>query len=860
MSVPQISRRERKSHLGRTLLTLLSVVMGVAVIVAVSMATKATRRAYGDLYETLTGKADLQVAAGLGTGFDQTLYVPINEIKDLSAVVPVVQRNTILYPPDKASDGDAPNRRAQVIVMGIDTSNKTSMSEFRLVEGEKLNNTGIVLEQAFAKQLDIKAGDSVKLLTKLSIKPVAIKVLGIVEPAGGSKPSQGMVYMTIKTAQKLFRMKDKDGVIYLDAIYLHVKDGVPIEKVQAEVAKLLPDGVRVEPPPSRSALADQSLMSMYQGLNLASSLSILVAAFIILNTFLMTVAQRQKQMAVLRAIGATKRQVMSMVLREGLWFGILGSTLGVALGIGGAMMLTKLIGRMFGGSMPQPELTLPICLAGLATGVGVSLLASFFPARSASKISPLLGMRDVISQDEAKPSYLWPAVGAVLVVISACVIVTAAYGFVPIWVSIVGVLLLFVSLVLVLPLLLIPAAKLLGAVIYPVFGFSGELAQRQLLRRRSRSILTMGVLFVSAATGIGTGVTVLNDSQDVDTWFERSVGGDFFVRAMMLDMGTGQTADLPPEVGEEIAAVDGIDKLFTARLVSTKLFTTKPDSEEVNEEYVVVMARQFPKTGSLYLDLREGEEENVRERLQQGDVVIGSVLSQRTGKEVGDTIEIDSKNGIQKLNVVGIANDYSAAGLIVYIDKEEAQQRLGITGVDVYIVRADESKLAKVEASLEKITKERGLMLQSFADLQRLVQGIKNGIVGSLWGLLALGFIVATFGIANTLAMNVLEQTREIGLLRMIAMTRKQVRQMIMAQAIILAILGLTPGIIAGLIMAVTSSQTTEIAFGHSSEFHWHFELLAVMVVAAGGIILFAAILPAVRAARLPPGIAVRYE
>lgn len=854
MSIPQISRRERQSHLGRTLLTLLSVVMGVAVIVAVAMATKATRRAYGDLYETLTGKADLQVVASLDDGFDQKLYIPINELKDLSAVVPVVQRPTILYPPDRVTDeaeedgasSDEPKRRAQAIVMGIDPKNKTSLSEFRLVKGENLGKQhGILLEHSFANQLDIKVGDTVKLLNKQKLKPFEIKVLGIVEPARGSKPNQGMVYMTISLAQYLFRMGGD-----LDAIYLHVKDGVPIEKVQAEVAKLLPEGVRVELPPSRSALADQSLMSMYQGLNLASSLSILVAAFIILNTFLMTVAQRQKQMAVLRAIGATRRQVMSMVLREGLWFGILGSSIGVALGIGGAMMLTKLIGRMFGGSMPQPELTPSICLAGFATGIGVSLLASYFPARSASKISPLLGMRDVISQDEARPSYLWPGVGAVLVVIAAGIIVSAAYGHVPIWVAIVGVLLLFVALVLVLPLLLVPAAKILGAVIYPFMGFSGELAQRQLLRRRSRSILTMGVLFVSAATGIGTGVTVLNDSQDVDTWFDRSVGGDFFVRAMMLDMATGQAAALAPEVGEEIAAVDGVDKLFTARLVKAKS----------DDELVMVMARQFPKSGSLYLDLREGEEQHVRERLQQGDVVIGSVLSQRTKKGVGDVIEIDSKNGKQKLNIVGIANDYASAGLVVFIDKEEAKKRLGITGVDVYVVRADKTKLAAVESSLAEIAKQRGLMLQSFADLQKLVQGIKNGIVGSLWGLLALGFIVATFGIANTLAMNVLEQTREIGLLRMIAMTRKQVRRMILAQAIILAILGLIPGIIAGLIMAVTSSQTTQIAFGHSSEFHWHFELLLVVVIAAGAIILFAAILPAVRAARLPPGIAVRYE
>jgi putative ABC transport system permease protein len=809
--------------------------MGVAVIVAVTMATKATRRAYGDLYETLTGKADLQVVATLGGGFDQRLYLPIVKVADLSAVVPVVQRPSILY---------FNGQRAQALVTGIDPKNEVSQQEHRLVEGENLGKQqGVVIEQAFAKQLGVKAGDEVKLLVRRGQVP--LKVLGIIEPTQGTKPSQGMVYMTITLAQYLFRMPGD-----LDAIYLHVKEGVEIEQVQAEIAKLLPTGVRVEPPPSRSALADQSLMSMYQGLNLASSLSILVAAFIILNTFLMTVAQRQKQVAVLRAIGATRRQIMSMVLREGLWFGIIGSTLGVALGVGGARLLTRLIGRMFGGSMPEPDFNWQIILAGFAAGVGVSLLASYFPARSASKISPLLGMRDVISQDEAKANLLWPLVGLILVIASSATIAVSALGYVPIWVSIVGVLLLFVSLVLMLPLVLAPASRLVGAIIHPLFGFSGDLAQRQLLRRRSRSVLTMGVLFVSAATGIGTGVTVLNDSQDVDTWFKRSVGGDFFVRAMMLDMATGKTADLPPEVGKELAAVDGVEKLFTARLVSTKS----------NDNYVVVMARQFPQEGPLYLDLRAGDEATIRAKLPEGAVVIGSVLSQRTGLTVGDSIELESEKGKQHLPIVGIANDYSAAGLIVYIDRNAAERLLGITGVDVYVVQADDSKLAAVEASLAEICKKHGLMLQSFADLQQLVQGIKNGIVGSLWGLLALGFLVATFGIANTLAMNVLEQTREIGLLRMIAMTRRQVRKMIVAQAIILAILGLVPGVVAGLIMAVTSNRTTQIAFGRSSEFHWHGELLVVMFISAVAIILFAALLPAMRAARLPPGVAVRYE
>jgi len=835
MKLAFLSWREFRSHAGRTLLSLLSIVVGVASVVSVAMATRATREAYADLYETLAGRAGLQIVASLGGGVDQQLVLPAQKLAGVESVVPVVQRATILR---------FKGQRAQALAIGIDPNNEVTKSDYPVAEGTWLKpEPGVLLETAFAKQLGVQVGDSIKLLVKRGL--VELPVVGLVAPAQGAAFSQGLLFLSISRAQYLFRIPKQ-----LDVIYLNLADGADEVAVQKAMAAELPEGVRVEVPPARSALADQSLMAMYQGLNLASSLSVVVASFIIMNTFLMTVAERTKQMAIMRAIGATRKQILWLIMREGLWFGISGTVLGLAAGVGAAALLTRLIGRLFGTSMPAPSFTPTTCVLGVLVGLGVSLLASLVPAWKAARIPPLQGMRQVASVSNRKSKPIIPLLGFLLLCAASAVVVAVIQHHLPFSYSIPGTLAIFIALVLMLPLIIEPAARVVGFLLLPILGFEGKLAQRQLLRHRARSILTLGVLFVATATGIGTSITVLNDSKDVDRWFERSIGGDFFVRAMMLDMRTGKTADLPASVGEEIQAIPGIEKVRMARFVSTKS----------KDDYVIVAARDFNPEDPLYLDLKQGDEKTLLDKLLQGSVVIGNVLSERMKLNVGDTIELESENGTHQLPIVGVANDYAAAGLVVYMERKLAEKMLGITGVDVYIVQAKDGRLPEVEKSLDEITKKYDLLLQSYADVKQLVYGTKNGIIGSLWGLLALGFIVATFGIANTLAMNVLEQTREIGLLRVIAMTRGQVRRMIVSQAIILGVSGLTPGLIAGIIMALVSNYTTHSAFGHAAEFHLHPALLLVVLIAASFVVVLAAVIPAIRAAGLEPAKALRHE
>ena len=189
-----------------------------------------------------------------------------------------------------------------------------------------------------------------------------------------------------------------------------------------------------------------------------------------------------------------------------------------------------------------------------------------------------------------------------------------------------------------------------------------------------------------------------------------------------------------------------------------------------------------------------------------------------------------------------------------------AEELLGVSGVDAYIIRAEKAKLAPVEAELQKFCQDNGLMLQSYAELVTYIDSMINGVLASLWMLLALGSVIAAMGLVNTLTMNILEQTREIGMLRVVAMTRNQVRRMIFAQDTLLGLLGLIPGAVAGIFVAYTISLSASAVLGHDVVFHFRPGLVIGCLLIGITIVMGSSLIPAERAARLKLASALHYE
>lgn len=832
----RVTLREVLTRPARALLTLLSIVIGVATVVSITIATSTTRLAYREMFASVTGRADLEVTADGGGSFPEAVLGQVETVPGVKAAVPLLQRPTVMH---------FNGRRAKLMALGIDPTRDEAVREYELAEGGFFHgDSGVLLEANFARSMGIAVNDEIKLVTPRGLRHV--QVAGLLHARGaGSYYLGGLVFMPIRAAQQAFAAR-----AHVDTVQIVLDDPANHAEAMAAVGRQLPTGIRVGRPATQTQLVEQTLKATNHGLLLATCFSLLLATFIILNTFLMNVTERRRQLAILRAIGATRRQVSRLLIAESLAMGAVGTALGIVVGLGGARLLTKALDQLLMTSMPSMNVTsLPFVLA-VVFGLGISLVGAWVPARRAGRLSPLEGIDGVVREDVGPSSRRLSLAGVFLSAASGSVIGACIFGWLPMEAGILAGVFLLIGFVLVIPAMLDGLLGLIDGASSLGTSVELRLAHRQIPRHHTRSVLTIGVLFVAASTGVAIANSVLDNMQNVKDWYRRAIVGDFFVRAMMPDMATGLSADLPEAVGDDLRGVPGITDLDTIRFVRAT----------AADQPAIVIVREFTSDAQVYFDLTRGDPSKVRSSLIEGDVVIGTVLALRTGLTVGDSISIDTRKGPRPFRIVGLANEYLVGGLAVYMERRVAKEWLGVEGVDGYIIRTGPEALASVQASLRKICDKHGVLLHSSAEIRQLIDGMTSQIDACLWGILILGFVVAAFGVFNTLTMNVLEQTREFGLLRVVAMTRRQVRKTILSQAMILGGAGLAPGVVVGLALAYLINLATMPAIGHPVEFRLHVVLVAGSFLGAFAMVLIAAWLPAQRAARLDLTEALQYE
>jgi len=329
---------------------------------------------------------------------------------------------------------------------------------------------------------------------------------------------------------------------------------------------------------------------------------------------------------------------------------------------------------------------------------------------------------------------------------------------------------------------------------------------------------------------------------------------------MMPDMATGTAPDLPDEVGTELADVaPALNVRYEGMsFIQAKVVPAQTGTEPLT---VIAVAREFKDPGTPPFDLIQGDDKRLRDQILGGEVVIGSVLSMKTGLKLGDKLPLETKEGIQQIPICGVANEYMVGGLAVHMARPYAERWLGVQGFDGYIVKVlPGGDPALVKSELETLAKKYDVLLMTNSDIKRAVHQFEQGTVWSLWALVSMGFVVAAFGVVNTLTMNVLEQTRELGLLRIVAMTRLQVRRTIVMQALIIGLVGLPPGIILGVAIAYVINLAMMPSFGHRVDFELHPWMLLGTATGALLIVLIAAIIPARRATRINVVEALHYE
>ncbi|MBL9124028.1 MAG: ABC transporter permease [Planctomycetaceae bacterium] len=840
MALWKYTSREITRRPGRTTLTLLGIALGVAAIVAVSITARTTRRAYRDMFESLTGRAALEVVAEGLTDFDPQSLTELTAIPGVEALVPVVQSPVALV---------GGSSSAGALALGIDPARDTATRKYVFREGRQVaSGDELVLPVSLADGQDLKLGDSLTLMAPTG--SARMKIVGLLEPQGAAGVAGGMiVFMPLQTAQRIFDVSGR-----VNSVQIVLAAGQSEQALERRIGAALPPGLVVQVPAMRGTLAQENLKSTEQGLSSMSFVSLVAGAFVILNTFLMNLGERRKQLAILRALGTTRRQLTRLLLREAFVLGLIGTAVGILFGWGASSAMASATQKLMGAPLPPIRLGLDTILLALALGPGMALGATLVPVRQAVRRPVLEGLGDERDVHD-RPQRRWPSLLGLGMVLSDLLLL---YGLFHRWFGPVTTAILIPAglgaflggTALALPLIFAPLERFVARLFAPFWGLEGRLALRQLNRRRTRTALTVGVLFIATVVTIGMGNSLLNNVSDVHEWSQRTVTSDFLIRSVMPDTGMVLAAALPPGLDERIGQLPGVGRVDRLSFVPIR----------TGGQQALLLARSFDFTKPIALDFDQGDEPALRAKLQAGEVVVGTVLAQRLKLQPGDKLTLNTQAGPRDVRVAGTTTEYTGGGMSFYMEYEAARRLLDFKGANVFMVTALPGEAGVLEQSLRKFCTDERLLLQSNAEFHAVVDWMMQGVLGSLWLLMALVFVVASLGIVNTLTMNALEQTREFGVLRAIGMLRGQLRKMVLAEALALGVISVLPAAVAGSGLAWLINVASRPLVGHPVEFRLTLWFVAACCVAAVLTAVLAAILPARRVARLEVVQALQYE
>jgi putative ABC transport system permease protein len=833
MRLRTCSVREVQRRPGRTLLTLLGITLGLATLVAVRLSLRTLSRTYRDLF-AFSGDHALEVTAPSRSGFDPRPLAGLASAAGVREVVPRIQGAVAL---------SGPSGGVTVVLVGIDPGRESDTWPLRQGHAPSSDEEAL-LDAGLADTLGLVPGQPLKLWSAMG--PCQLSLGGTLRPTGATAGTGGLLIVSLNTARRLLGL----GPGQVNCLCLRLDDGTDPEQVRKRLSGRLPANLLLQEPGAQGGLAHSTLLATEQGLSALSALALVTAAFVILNTFLLNLGERRRPLALLKTLGATRWQILRLILGEALLLGLIGAVLGGAVGTGLAVLLLEAMGRFLGIGLPELQLTAePYFLAGLL-GAVIPILAASVPAWQAARrpaLEVLLPRRNrtpsscpLPGADRGRRSVSW---GLLLLVLGLVPAAGLWNGWLPgpvgrdLLAPTLGLLL--AGTVLSFPLLLPPVLSLLGKL---PLGLTGNLALGQLIRHRTRTGLTAGVLFLTVAVAVSFGLSLRGLLADLRDWYRRTIVADFLVRASMPDSSFLLASALPENLGDELARLDGVSSVDRiAFLPATS-----------HGRSVLVLARTFPARGPLPLDLREGTVEQVRDGLRRGEAVLGVGLAAQAGLHAGDVFDLDTPHGPVQLRIAGTAAEFAGGGAALYLDWHAVRHLLDIPGTHVFLVSALPGRVADARVALRGYCTRRGLLLQTNEDLRDLIARLLTRVTGAIGALLVLVFGVASLGIVNTLQMNVRDQAREFGVLRALGLRQRQVWSVVMAQALFLGAVSLPAGLLAGMGLALLISEGSAVW----AQVPIPFRLDAVVLLGSCGValasVVLSAVLPAREAARQP--------
>ncbi len=846
----KVALRGLMAHKSRLVTTFLAVALGVAFIGGVLVLTDTMNRSFDDLFADVYRDTDAVVRS------DQTISSDFGDIRgriDASLLEDVRSADGVADA-DGSVDGFARviDRNGDPVgdpAMGAPTlggnwSDVDALNPFDLTDGRAPTSDGeIVIDLGTAKDTGFGVGDSVQVQTQTEAgeyEVVGVARFGAADSPGGAS----YVLWNTEEAQRLIGEEGK-----YSAIGAAADDGVS----QQDLATSIGDTLRADEDTgvevltgteiseeSASDIKDQ-LAFFTVFLLVFAVIAVVVGAFVIYNSFSIIVAQRTREMALLRAIGARRRQVRRALLVEAVVVGLVGSAIGFIVGLG----LAALLGNLF--ELPPGSLAiLPTSVTtAILTGLIVTVFSALVPAWRASRVPPLAAMREV-AVDTSGRSRARFGIGVAMLGVGAAIVVAGALGDEISTVGL-GVALVFVGLLFVSPGLARPVSRVLGAPLARLRGAAGTLARENAGRNPRRTSATAQALMIGV--GLVTFILVINSSirASIDKALEDSFTGDFVV-----DSGTFGMVGLPPNLAEQISELPDVSIVAPLRF-SPATVTTDPGGPDAVSDDTAIAGADAGAFELLDLQIVEGSAD-----LGSGEVVITEDKASSDGLAIGDEIEVsfldDRRPETDRgATVSGIYDDSTAAGgigsFVLNLDDWDAAVAVP-TDSQVFVQLADGVSVAQAEPEIEQVVAPFATAeVQSVDEYKASIGGQLDILLNLVIGLLALAIVIAMLGIANTIALSVLERTRELGLLRAVGMRRRQVRAAIRWESVIISLFGTVLGLAFGLLggWGIVRALRDE-GFG---VFQIPVGTLVVLAVVAALLGLVAALVPAWRASRM---------
>ena len=826
--------RNLGAHKLRLLMSALAVVLGVAFVAGTFVFTDTLGKTFNELF-TQT-ETDVVVTPASAFTPNQTAGVAASlpgETLDQVRAVDGVKRaeGTVLVDGVTLVDDEgnvigspgAPH-------YGVSWSDDAALSPVSLVDGRApVGDNEIAIDTQAAKQAGVEVGDRIRVVTPgPSLEP---KIVGVFRyGTTGNLAGASLTAFEPAVAQELLLGGDRWSEVDVLA-----KPGVSQQVLAERITAALGEDVKVqtgeEAQDEAAAQLTQALSFINTFLLVFAFIALFVGCFIILNTFSMLVAQRTRELALLRAIGASRRQVTSSVLGESLVVGIVGGIGGLLLGLGLAVGLRALFAAL-GIEIPAGSLVIAprTIIVAMVVGIVVTVGSAYFPARRAAHIPPVAAMRD----DIALPTHslhVRAVVGTVLAAAGAVALAVGLAGMGPQPLALVGVgaLLVFVGVAVLSPSISRPIVGFLGAPVRRLWGAVGVLAVGNAQRNRRRTASTASALMIGLALVAAIGTLGASTTASTDATIDRVIGADYIVLNPGFQPFSTQVRDAVSDV-DGVGAAVGV--MQTPALVN-------------GNQVLITGLEAGPASEVVSFELVDGSFESVD---------VGMVVDEETAKadgiSVGDTVEVTWLSGPKSYRVGGI---YVGAGTFNgYVVGRSLVVEAGNPDLDfVVYVKAEEgveptSIRTDLEAALEPFPT---VELQSQAEFKEQIRSQINQLLSLVYALLGLAVVIAILGIINTLALSVIERTREIGLLRAVGMTRGQLRRMVRLESVVIAVYGAVLGIALGLAFGVALQRALVDQGIEVLSIPWGL-LIAVLVVAAF-VGVFAAVWPARRAARL---------